>query len=119
GETLSEGMDKAKEVASEVYGAAKEEADRQGFTGGKPLSEKVTEVAKAAGGELKSAAERTIGDLEEGQKDSASTKQHGSESFAKGLPSGSSERNLKSQDDQWRSKPDSFLSNDDEMAKKD
>jgi len=63
-ETMAEGMDKAKQVAADVYDAARTEADRQGFTGGKPLSEKVSEVARAAGEELKSAAEETVAGFE-------------------------------------------------------
>jgi hypothetical protein len=55
GEDLYEkGMEEAKDVAAEAYGAAKEEADRQGLTGDGQASvaDRVSEV-------FKSAAERT------------------------------------------------------------
>lgn len=62
---LSDGMEKAKGVASEVYATAREEADRQGLTaGGKPLAEKVADVSKAVGAKAKQAATRTMDDAE-------------------------------------------------------
>lgn len=58
---VSEGVDKAKHVASDVYNAAKDEADRQGLVPhGKPLTEKARDVAKAAGDELKSASDEMM-----------------------------------------------------------
>lgn len=52
GEELYEkGVREVKDVASDVYGAAKEEADRQGLTGsgdGKPIAERMREVMKTA-----------------------------------------------------------------------
>jgi uncharacterized protein YpuA (DUF1002 family) len=47
-------MEEAKDVAAEAYGAAKEEADRQGLTGDDrgSVADRVSEV-------FKSAAERT------------------------------------------------------------
>lgn len=55
--TLAEGVDKAKHVAGDVYSAARSEADRQGLMpGDKSVGEKVAEVAKAAGDEIKSAS---------------------------------------------------------------
>jgi hypothetical protein len=62
---LSEGVEKAKGVAGDVYGAARDEADRQGLTSsGKPLAEKVSAVSKAAGAKAKQATERTLDDAE-------------------------------------------------------
>lgn len=58
---LEEGLDKAKHVAGDVYSAAKAEADRQGLMpGDKPMADKVAEVAKSAGGELKSATDASL-----------------------------------------------------------
>jgi hypothetical protein len=55
GEDLYEkGMEEAKNVAAEAYGAAKEEADRQGLTG-----DGQTTVADRVAAVVKSAAERT------------------------------------------------------------
>src|SRR5918994_7545514 len=55
GEDLYEkGVEEAKDVAAEAYGAAKEEADRQGLTG-----DDETTVADRIGEVFKSAAERT------------------------------------------------------------
>jgi hypothetical protein len=55
GEDLYEkGMEEAKDVAAEAYGAAKEEADRQGLTG-----DDKTTVADRVSAVFKSAAERT------------------------------------------------------------
>ncbi|WP_353643711.1 hypothetical protein [Mesorhizobium sp. WSM2239] len=55
GEDLYEkGMDEAKDVAAEAYGAAQKEADRQGLTG-----DDKTTVADRVGEVFKSAAERT------------------------------------------------------------
>jgi hypothetical protein len=63
---LAEGVGKAKNVASDVYEAAREEADRQGLTpGDKPVAQKVAEVARAAGSELKTAGDETINKLDE------------------------------------------------------
>jgi len=60
---LAEGVDKAKHVASDVYSAARSEADRQGLMpGDKSIGEKVAEVAKAAGDEIKSASRSAMGD---------------------------------------------------------
>lgn len=62
---VTEGIDKAKHVASEVYSAARDEADKQGLMpGDKPLAEKVSNVAKAAGNELKSAADQSMNEAE-------------------------------------------------------
>jgi hypothetical protein len=53
---LSDGVDKARKVAKDVYGAARDEADRQGLsTKDKPFVQKVADVGSAAGGELRSA----------------------------------------------------------------
>jgi len=58
---LSEGVDKASHIASDVYAAAKDEADRQGLTrSGTPMTEKLAEVTKAAGSELKSATHDAV-----------------------------------------------------------
>jgi hypothetical protein len=58
--TFSDGIDKAKHVAKDVYSAARDEADHQGLTStGKPISAKIADVAKAAGNELKSAVDDT------------------------------------------------------------
>lgn len=58
---VEEGLDKAKHVASDVYSAAKAEADRQGLMpGDKPLADKLAEVAKTAGGELKTATDKGL-----------------------------------------------------------
>jgi hypothetical protein len=49
GEELYEkGVQEAGDVASEVYGAAKEEADRQGLAGETPLAERVSKVFESA-----------------------------------------------------------------------
>ncbi len=58
---LAEGVDKAKHVAKDVYAAARDEADRQGFpTAGKSAADKISKVAEAAGHELKSAGEQSV-----------------------------------------------------------
>jgi hypothetical protein len=58
---LAEGVDKAKRAAEDVYAAARDEADRQGFpTKEKQVVDKIANVARAAGDELKSAGERSI-----------------------------------------------------------
>lgn len=63
---LHEGTDRAKHAASDAYAAAREEADRQGLVPhGKPLAEKAADVARAAGRELKSAAGKSMHDLED------------------------------------------------------
>jgi hypothetical protein len=60
---LADGVDKAREVAKDVYSAARDEADRQGFTSkDKPIVQKVADVARAAGSELTSAGEKSIDD---------------------------------------------------------
>lgn len=62
---LSEGFDKAAHVAKDVYSAARDEADRQGFTAsGKSTAEKVSDVANAAGSELKTAADRSLAEAD-------------------------------------------------------
>ena len=63
---LSDGVEKAKGVAGDVYAAARDEADRQGLTpGGKPLASKVSDVAKAAGTKAKQAADRAVDKTEQ------------------------------------------------------
>lgn len=62
---ISDGVEKAKDVAGDVYVAARDEADRQGLTpSGKPLAEKVSDVSKAAGAKAKEAADRSLDDTE-------------------------------------------------------
>jgi vacuolar-type H+-ATPase subunit H len=64
-QTLSEGVDRAKQVAGDVYSAARDEADRQASApAGKTSSEKMAEIAKAAGSELKKAADETVDQTE-------------------------------------------------------
>lgn len=63
---LAQSIDKAKDVAGGVYNAARDEADRQGLTpGSKPIAEKLATVAKAAGAELKAAAESSISEAKD------------------------------------------------------
>lgn len=58
---VTEGIERAKDVAGDVYAAARDEADRQGLTGSDtPLADKVARVAKVAGEELSSAAHETF-----------------------------------------------------------
>lgn len=58
---IAKGVDKAKHVASDVYGAAKAEADRQGLVpGDRPLADKIGDVARSAGNELKSATDKSL-----------------------------------------------------------
>lgn len=60
---FSDGVEKAKDVASDVYSAARSEADRQGLIPkDQSISEKVAEVAKAAGSEIKSASRSALGE---------------------------------------------------------
>lgn len=63
---VSEGIEKARHVAQDVYSAARDEADKQGLTASsKPVAEKVADVGKAAANELKRTAEDTIHQAEE------------------------------------------------------
>ncbi len=58
---VADGIDKAKDVGSDAYRAARDEADNQGLMPhGKPVADRVADVAKAAGNELKSAADDTV-----------------------------------------------------------
>ena len=60
---VSEGIHKAEDIASDVYQAARDEADKQGLVPhGKPLTDKLTDVANAAGAELKAATSEGIDD---------------------------------------------------------
>lgn len=62
---ISDGVEKAKDAAGDVYVAARDEADRQGLTpSGKPLAEKVSDVSKAAGAKAKEATDRLLDDAE-------------------------------------------------------
>jgi hypothetical protein len=71
---VAEGIDKAKKVASDAYSAARDEADSQGLMPhGKPIAEKLADVARAAGAEIKSAAAETV-DKVEASADEASKK---------------------------------------------
>ena len=61
----ADGIAKAREVGSEVYSAARDEADNQGLaTPGKPIAEKLADVARAAGSEIKTAASDTVAKAE-------------------------------------------------------
>lgn len=63
---LAEGVDKAKHVASDVYAAAKSEADRQGLTpGDRTVTGTVGEVARAASNEAKSATRTALQDADQ------------------------------------------------------
>lgn len=71
---LAEGVERAKEVAGDVYAAARDEADRQGLTGsGEPVSERLSKVAKAAGEELSQAAHGALGGGDKDLTQSSST----------------------------------------------
>lgn len=60
---LADGVEKAKDVASDVYSAARSEADRQGLMpNDQSIGEKVAEVAKAAGDEIKTASRSALGE---------------------------------------------------------
>jgi hypothetical protein len=64
------GVDKAKHVASDVYSAAREEADNQGLTSSdRPLTAKAAHVARAAGAELRAAADSATEEVEEALED--------------------------------------------------
>jgi len=64
-ELVAGGIDKVKDVASDVYSAARDEADNQGLMPhGKPIAEKLAEVARAAGAEIKTAASDTVAEAE-------------------------------------------------------
>jgi hypothetical protein len=70
----ADGIEKAKQVASDAYAAARDEADEQGLMPhGKPLSEKLAKVAEAAGAEIKAAAGDMV-DQVEAAAESASDK---------------------------------------------
>ena len=60
---LERGVDQAKEVASDAYQAAKDEADRQGLStgGASSLADKVASVAKAAAGTTEDAVREKTG----------------------------------------------------------
>jgi hypothetical protein len=74
GELVAEGIDKAREVGSDAYRAARNEADRQGLMPqGKQLVDRVSDVASAAGAELKAAAVDAV-DSAEAAADAASDK---------------------------------------------
>lgn len=58
---MAEGVKRAKDVAGDVYSAARDEADRQGLAQGKePVLDSVSAVARAAGEELAHAAHDTL-----------------------------------------------------------
>lgn len=62
---VSAGVDAARNIASEAYGAAREEADRQGLTrDDKPVAEKVAQVATAAGAKAKQGVHRAVDEAE-------------------------------------------------------
>ena len=68
------GVEKVKNVASDVYSAARDEADNQGLMpGGKPIAEKLANVARAGGAEIRTAASETVAEAEAGA-DTASDK---------------------------------------------
>lgn len=63
-ELVDAGMDAAREAAGELYGAAREEADRQGLLpGDRPIAEKVDAVLKATGKKAEELAQREAPDL--------------------------------------------------------
>lgn len=58
---IADGVDKAKHVASDVYNAARSEADRQGLVpGDRPFADKIGDVARSAGDELKNATDESL-----------------------------------------------------------
>lgn len=62
---MSGGVEKAKDIAGEAYGAARDEADRQGLMPGeKPVAGKVADVAAAAGSKTKESVHRAVDDAE-------------------------------------------------------
>jgi hypothetical protein len=63
-EMVDAGMDAAKRAAGELYGAAREEADRQGLLpGDRPIAEKVDAVLKATGKKAEELAHREASEL--------------------------------------------------------
>lgn len=57
---MAEGIERAKDVASDVYSATRDEAERQGLAhGDEPVLGRVASVARAAGEELSHAADET------------------------------------------------------------
>lgn len=64
---LDRGVAMAQNAAAEVYGTARDEADRQGLLPGqRPIAEKIGEVVRAAGGKASDIAEESLKKAGEG-----------------------------------------------------